>query len=57
MTTSRSDDWRRREFLTRTALTGAAGLLGIQPEPVAAEPPPETPTLKIAQFRSLCVTP
>ena len=53
----RSDDWRRRDFLTRSALAGAAGLLGVGHEPVAAEPPPETPTLNIAQFGSLCVTP
>jgi hypothetical protein len=32
-----ADDWRRREFLTRSALAGAAGLLGVAAEPVAAD--------------------
>src|SRR5215475_8732597 len=47
MNTSTSDDWRRREFLTRSTLAGAAGLLGVSPEPVAAEPPPETTTIRL----------
>jgi len=42
----------RRRFLAGAGATLVAG-----PWPAAAEPPPETTTLKIAQFGSLCVTP
>ncbi|MGE4094417.1 MAG: ABC transporter substrate-binding protein [Candidatus Binatia bacterium] len=41
--------WSRREFLGVT-LAGAAGLLGLKPEPLAAEPPLETTTLRLIQF-------
>ena len=37
----------RREFLCGLTLAGPAGLLGLHARPVAAEPPPETTTLKI----------
>src|SRR5262245_48352781 len=57
MSISTFDDWRRRDFLTRSALAGAAGLLGVRPEPIAAEPPPETTRLRIATGRSLCTAP
>jgi NitT/TauT family transport system substrate-binding protein len=49
--------WSRRGVLGGMALTGAAGLLGLRPESAAAEPPPETTTLRVAQFASLCVAP
>jgi NitT/TauT family transport system substrate-binding protein len=52
-----ADDWRRRDFLTRSALAGAAGLLGVSPEPAAAEPPPETTTLRLFKFPSTCLAP
>jgi NitT/TauT family transport system substrate-binding protein len=52
-----SDDWRRRDFLTRSALAGAAGLPGVSPEPVAAEPPPETPRIKILNAPAACIAP
>src|SRR5262245_1745970 len=57
MSTSTSDDWRRRDFLTRSALVGAAGLLGMRPEPVAAESPPETTRIRLIQFVSTCQAP
>jgi NitT/TauT family transport system substrate-binding protein len=57
MSTVVSEDSRRRDFLKRSALAGAAGLLGVRSEPVAAEPPPETTSLKIAHFPSICVAP
>jgi NitT/TauT family transport system substrate-binding protein len=57
MTTSISDDWRRRDFLTRAALAGAASLLGVSPEPVAAEPPPETTTIRWLRSPAICVAP
>ena len=49
--------WRRRDFLTRSALAGAAGLLGVGSEPVAAEPPPETTRLTLARTNSVCHAP
>ena len=39
--------WRRREFLTKVSLAGAATILGMVTEGVAAEQPLETTTLKL----------
>src|SRR5262249_45129459 len=53
----RADGWSRREFLGLT-LAGTAGLLGLKPESLAAEPPPETTTLKLVQSPGdLCTAP
>jgi NitT/TauT family transport system substrate-binding protein len=38
-------------------LAGTAGLLGLHSRPVAAEPPPETTTLRLVQGLGLCVAP
>jgi NitT/TauT family transport system substrate-binding protein len=38
-------------------LAGTAGLLGVYPRPVAAEPPPETPRIRLVQFASACQAP
>jgi NitT/TauT family transport system substrate-binding protein len=38
-------------------LAGTAGLLGLHPTPGAAEPPPETMTLRLLQFWSSCQAP
>jgi NitT/TauT family transport system substrate-binding protein len=45
----------RRRFLGGLTLAGAAGLLGLHPSPVAAEPPPETTTLRLGQTAALCL--
>lgn len=45
-----AEGWSRREFLGGLVLAGAAGLIGLKPEPFAAEPPPETTTLRLVQF-------
>lgn len=37
----------RRRFLGGVTLAGTAGLLGLYPKPVVAEPPPETTTLRL----------
>ncbi|HXG17898.1 MAG TPA: ABC transporter substrate-binding protein [Methylomirabilota bacterium] len=51
------DGWSRREFLGLT-LVGTAGLLGLKPALLAAEPPPETTTLKLVQTPGdLCTAP
>jgi NitT/TauT family transport system substrate-binding protein len=45
----------RREFLNETALATSAALLGVRPSPVAAaEPPPETTTLRLFKTGSIC---
>ena len=50
----RAAHWSRREFLGGLTLAGAAGLLGLRPDPAAAEPPPETTTLRLPQGPSIC---
>ncbi len=47
----------RREFLGGLTLAGTAGLLGLRPETVAAEPPPETTRIRLFQWASICVAP
>ena len=49
--------FNRRRFLGGVMLAGAAGLLGVHPRPVAAEPPPETTTLRLARTTSICQAP
>lgn len=54
-----SDRWSRREFLEGMALTGTAAMLGWRPDPgfAAAEPPPETTTLRLRVWRPACWAP
>jgi len=52
-----ADGWSRREFLGGLVLAGAAGVLGLKPESVAAEPPPETVKLRLGRNPSLCASP
>jgi len=49
----------RREFISRTVLTGTALYLGLDHEfsMAAVEPPPETTTIKFQQLRSGCWVP
>ena len=46
----------RRQFLAMTALAGAAGL-GRAPRAFAAEPPPETTTIRLSKFLAICFAP
>ncbi len=46
----------RRTFLRRIAATTALTILG-RPHPAAAEPPPETTGLRLAQISGICVAP
>ncbi len=39
----------RRKFLRGIVAAGGAGLLDVAPRPAAAEPPPETSRLRIAE--------
>jgi NitT/TauT family transport system substrate-binding protein len=47
----------RRRFLEELTLAGTAGLLGLHARPVAAEPPPETTTLKLIETGGVCLAP
>jgi NitT/TauT family transport system substrate-binding protein len=47
----------RRRFLRGLTLAGTAGLLGLHPRLVAAEPPPEVTTLRLGQTPAICIAP
>src|SRR2546428_1612701 len=47
----------RRRFLGGVTLAGMAGLLGVHPRPVAAEPPPETTRLRLGRAPGICGAP
>ena len=47
----------RRRFLGELALVGTAGLLGLRPSRGAAEPPPETTTIRWLRSPAICVAP
>jgi len=57
MTNRSSNGWSRRAFLTTAALAGTGSLLGLQSNLSAAEPPPETTKIKLAQSPALCTAP
>jgi NitT/TauT family transport system substrate-binding protein len=57
MTRLRRDGMNRREFLGGLTVAGTAGLLGLQPRGVAAEPPPETTTIRWLRSPAICVAP
>ena len=47
----------RRRFLGRLTVAGAVGLLGLPSPQVAAEPPPETTTLRLTSTPAICLAP
>jgi NitT/TauT family transport system substrate-binding protein len=47
----------RRRFLGGLTLAGTAGLLGLHPKSVAAEPPPETTKITLVQVPTICLAP
>jgi hypothetical protein len=49
--------WSRRDFLHGLTMAGTSTLLGLHARPAAAEPPPETTTLKLAKVPSICGAP
>jgi NitT/TauT family transport system substrate-binding protein len=51
------DGWTRRRFLGGLTVAGIAGLLGLHPRPVAAEPPPETTRIRLVKVPSICRAP
>jgi NitT/TauT family transport system substrate-binding protein len=58
MTAQHAAGWTRRTFLGGVTLAGTAGLLGLYPRLIAAEPPPETTRLRLGRLPgSLCGAP
>jgi NitT/TauT family transport system substrate-binding protein len=57
MHNERDNGWSRREFLANLSLAGGAALLGLQSDVFAAEPPPETTTIRLVQSPSTCFAP
>ena len=57
MSPPQAEGWTRRRFLGGVTLAGMAGLLGLHAGPVAAEPPPETTTLRLDQWPPLFCPP
>jgi NitT/TauT family transport system substrate-binding protein len=54
MSVQQVEGWTRRRFLGGLTGAGTAGLLGLHPRVVVAEPPPETTRLRLAQLPSAC---
>ena len=57
MSNQRSEGWSRREFLTKVALAGTVGYLGLERSSLAAEPPPETTRIRLLQSPGICAAP
>ena len=57
MSAQHPEGWTRRRFLGGLTVAGAAGLLGPQPRPVAAEPPPETTRIRLVKSPAICLSP
>src|SRR5712691_2893637 len=53
----RCEDLSRREFVGGLARAVTGGLLGLQAEQVAAEPPPETTRIRLPLTPSICLAP
>jgi NitT/TauT family transport system substrate-binding protein len=57
MNTQHQRPFSRRQFLGGVTLAGTAGLLGWHSRRAAAEPPPETTTLRLLEIPASCVAP
>src|SRR5437016_5123281 len=57
MSPQHARQFSRRRFLGGVTLAGAAGVLGVHPRPVAAEPPPETTRIRLVRVPSICQAP
>lgn len=54
---NRRVSWGRREFVGGLSLAGTAVHLGVGPDSVAAEPPPETRRIRFVRIPSICRAP
>src|SRR5262249_41617194 len=52
-----ADYWTRRAFLGGFETTGAVGWFSGRAAPAAAEPPPETSTIRLAKVPTICIAP
>jgi NitT/TauT family transport system substrate-binding protein len=57
MSSPRPQPWSRREFLGRLTGAATAGLVGLYPEPLIAEPPPETRRIRLVHIPGNCFAP
>jgi NitT/TauT family transport system substrate-binding protein len=57
MRTPQAEGWTRRRCIGGLTVAGAAGLLSLHARPVAAEPPPETTTLRLVKIAGICIAP
>jgi NitT/TauT family transport system substrate-binding protein len=57
MRTQHAEGWTRRRFLGGLTVAGTAELLGLPARPVAAEPPPETTTIRLTHDPAICLAP
>ena len=53
----RRANWSRRQFVNGLALAGTAGLLAAHRAGTAAEPPPETGTIRVSTSLAICTAP
>src|SRR5256712_6615590 len=53
----RRESWSRREFVSGLTLAGTAGVAGIPPSRVGAEPPPHTTRLRLYHSPSVSLAP
>jgi NitT/TauT family transport system substrate-binding protein len=49
--------YTRREVVRDLTLAGAASLLGLRPETLGAEPPPETMRIRLVRSPAICISP
>jgi NitT/TauT family transport system substrate-binding protein len=57
MSPQHAEDWTRRAFLGGLTLAGTAARLGLYSRPVAAEPLPETTTIRLVRSPAICIAP
>ena len=57
MSSPQATRWSRRRFLGGLTLAGTAGLLGLHPGSVVAEPPPETTRIRLHKMAGICIAP
>jgi hypothetical protein len=57
MSAQQAEGWTRRRFLGGLTLAGTAGLLGLHPGSVAAEPLPEVTKLRLIKISGICIAP
>jgi NitT/TauT family transport system substrate-binding protein len=57
MSAQQAEGWTRRRFLGGLTLAGTAGLLGLHPSLLPAEPPPETTRIRLVRIPSICQAP